>query len=266
MLHNQIQLTVLIKGRPITEYLHEGETFVEGREGSNFELEVHNRSDVRVEAVISVDGLSIIDGKEAGVASSGYVIDARSKVTIPGWMLTTDQVAAFVFSGKKASYAAQTTCGSAANTGVVGVMAFKEVPPKPAYRAGGFMRAVNCSAPFGGGTGDYTKGMMGHAVASTMAVGATLSNMAHTSDIAEPLDLSDVVTQSLGTGFGEATEFATQTVEFKRGDLAAMIVLYYDNAAGLRRRGIDLRQKINTKPQAFPAMVAGCTPPDGWKG
>ncbi len=62
MVRNNVELRLLIKGRPAQEFFHNGNTFLEGREGSNFEVEVINRNPFRIEAVISVDGLSVVDG------------------------------------------------------------------------------------------------------------------------------------------------------------------------------------------------------------
>ncbi len=103
MLFNQYEVRVLIKGRPITEYTHNGQVFIEGRDGSNFEIEFKNLTPNRVEAVLSVDGLSIIDGKDAGPLSSGYVVGPHETIRIPGWKLTDEQVAAFQFAGKRGS-------------------------------------------------------------------------------------------------------------------------------------------------------------------
>jgi hypothetical protein len=74
------------------------------------------------------------------------------------------------------------------------------------------------------------------------------------------------VEQTLGTTFGEATDFHTTTVQFQRGDLLAMIVLYYDDRQGLKRRGIDVTRKL-AAPNPFPADTPkGCAPPAGWNG
>jgi hypothetical protein len=77
------------------------------------------------------------------------------------------------------------------------------------------------------------------------------------------------VEQTLGTAFGEATNFGTTEITFNRGDLSALIVMYYDDSRGLIKRGIQLRKpsRIETKqPQAFPAMTKNCVPPAGWTG
>ncbi|RYD45950.1 MAG: hypothetical protein EOP83_30450, partial [Verrucomicrobiaceae bacterium] len=73
---NNVEITVTVKGRPITEYAHNGQTFIEGRENSQFEIKVTNHNTYRVEAIVAVDGLSILDGKDAGPESQGYLLNA----------------------------------------------------------------------------------------------------------------------------------------------------------------------------------------------
>lgn len=289
MQYNNISLNVLIKGKPITEYPHNGQVFMEGRDNSNFEIEIRNQNAHRVEAVISVDGLSVIDGKDAGPASSGYVIEAHSSVRIPGWKLNDDQVAAFEFAGKRDSYSAAVNGGSARNTGVIGVLAYKEKPQRPVYvntyssafpgSYGAISKSTLRSAGYssggleslGGGTprGIAPSGMLASA---TCSVSDNLSYMAGSNAISDTMAMAAMapVEQSLGTAFGESKEFATSTVTFERGDLQAMIVMFYDDARGLKARGIDLsrraRQRGTQSPVAFPGMTTGCQPPAGWRG
>lgn len=300
MINNNIEFRVLVKDRPINEYNHDGEVFVEGRGGSNYEIEIINLTNERVEAVLAVDGLSVIDGKEAGSESTGYLLNARERIRVPGWKLTNEKVAAFQFAGKKKSYAATTEGGSARNTGVIGVMAFKERNKPKAF----MIKASGASPYYGAarGLGLNSTQTLNHVAPSGaagdlygMAVGAATSSLdSRWAETASSLttggDLMmskssdrrlqavtlentrpEVVEQTLGTAFGEAQDFSTVEVEFDRGDLLAMSVLYYDDAKGLRARGIDLdRRKQNPRvkeqPQAFPGMNKGCTPPKGWKG
>lgn len=307
MIYNNIELRVLVKGKPVTEFPHMGQVYIEGRDGSNFEIEVKNNNHFRVEAVISVDGLSVIDGKDAGPNSSGYLIDARSSISIPGWKLTEEQVAAFQFAGKKGSYVAQAT-GSDRNTGVIGVLAFAE---KARAYVPNQWTTTNYAIPFSAGTPFYgspttggwvgvgstaaddltrsatIKGMaLGAAPGGAALGGAMPQNMASVNMVATaslssasasiaaspgvPVQEVDhsVVEQTLGTAFGKAQDFATTVVQFERGDMHAMIVLYYDDATGLRKRGIDVskraRAKTNERANAFPGM--NCAPPPGWRG
>ena len=87
MKRTSCELRVLIKGRPITEFVHEGDTFMEGRGGSEFEIEVRNTTPNRVMAIVSVDGLSVISGTPAGVDSPGYIINGFQTIVIPGLSL-----------------------------------------------------------------------------------------------------------------------------------------------------------------------------------
>jgi hypothetical protein len=294
MYTNQFEIRVLVKGRSIQEFPHNGQVFIEGREGSNFEIEIKNHTNQRVEAVLSVDGLSILDGEEAGYGSRGFVLDPFQIARIPGWKLTDQAAAAFVFSGSKGSYVAQST-GSARNTGVIGVMAFKEKaqpavfphypPVYPNTLLGGspFRSYNNTSAPtlssFGARSAGMSKGIAPRGGEAINHMSATLSASASSSDsvgygatmdwMDQEQERSAGVTQSLGTGFGHETNFKTTEVSFIRGDMLVTMAMYYDNARGLRARGIELSKKavrVNTQPEAFPAIRKGCKPPVGWKG
>ena len=108
---------------------HNRQTYVEGREGSNFILRLTNNTPSRVLAVPSVDGLSVLDGKAAGKDSGGYIIEGRQTLDIPGWKLDGDTAAQFFFAGKKNgqddSYAAQ-SAQDTANKGVIGLRVYSE--------------------------------------------------------------------------------------------------------------------------------------------
>ena len=285
MLHNNYEVRVLVKNRPINEYPHNGQTFIEGRDGSNFEIEFKNLSPNRVEAVLSVDGLSIIDGKEAGPQSSGYLVDAYGTIRIPGWKLTNDQVAAFQFAGKKKSYAQQST-GSSRNTGVIGALVFSE------KNAAVYRRVNNAAFPLSGehltsgaygvntawqGSTDMSYSAVGQMTTSSSVGQSALRSvnsvvLNNTSKGSRSRSSAEPVAQSLGTAFGKAQDFATTEVSFTRGDLSAMIILYYDDSRGLRARGIELARPANRRvpyndtPQAFPGMQKGCVPPSNWEG
>ena len=127
------EVDILVNGKPIKQFRYKGDSFIEGRKGSNFELKFTNNTWKRVEVVPSVDGLDVIDGEECGTESSGYVVNARDSITIPGWRLDNDTVAEFIFKDKKKSYASRSGKGTA-NVGAIGFMVFEEkqyvyVPP-----------------------------------------------------------------------------------------------------------------------------------------
>ncbi len=122
----EYEVEVLVNRKPIKQFRHKGDTFVEGRKGTKFELRFTNNTWKRIEVVPSVDGLSIIDGKPSGSGSEGYIVPMRDSITIPGWRLSNDAVAEFVFNDKERSYTNQMGHGKA-NSGVIGFMVFEEL-------------------------------------------------------------------------------------------------------------------------------------------
>lgn len=281
MLYNEIELNVLIKGRPITEFPHRGQVFVEGRAGSEYEIEVRNRTNQRVEAVITVDGLSVTDGQPGSDRSSGYVIEPFGSVCIPGWKVDGATAARFAFSGRKGgSYAVQMT-GSDRNDGVIGALVYREEPVLQMRRQS-YPKGIASAQPHGwSGLVDSVataslRGLpMNTSMSASMEPVQTLSS-ASASTFVAPDEQSrrigavanaPVVQQSLGTEFGEAADFRTDTVDFRRGDLHAALVVFYDDARGLRARGIKLvrpsKQRFEHQPNPFPGMT-GCAPPPGW--
>ena len=119
------ELQVLTSGAPARTFRHQGETFVLGHLGERYTLRVVNHSGRRVEAVVSVDGRDVIDGKPGDWhGKRGYLVPAWSSVDIDGWRISQREAAAFRFSTVSDSYAAKT--GNAREVGVIGVAIFPE--------------------------------------------------------------------------------------------------------------------------------------------
>jgi hypothetical protein len=315
-----VDLLIMIKGeKPAFEYQSplDFKTYVEGRDGSEFEIEVRNRNTFRIEAVISVDGLSVLDGKTAGDDTQGYLVPALGSVRIPGWKLNGTKAAAFVFSGRKGgSYVEQST-GQATNKGVIGMMVFEEKAKmyRPdnnvAFRG---LSPLNIGTYYSGNAASgvaqsglamnnasFTTTTLGNAATSASAA-ATSSVSAQMSAKSASINASSVnvvdgaingdrikagmidadriqsksiltvpVEQTLGTGFGKETDFATKNVAFDRGEMIALIAIYYDDKRGLTKRGIEMvrpsQTRYATSPNPFPNREdAGCEPPKGWTG
>jgi hypothetical protein len=289
MFTNNCELRVLVKGRPITEYFHEAQNFIEGREGTEFEIQVRNKTGNRIMAVVSVDGLSVTEGTAAGPDSSGYVINAYQTITIPGWKLTGDQAAKFTFGSKSSSYVAQAS-GDASNAGVIGLMLWSEKKPEVRYVKDAVYGGARTPWDYikggdrtvcGSGLGDYfgaTRGMAGSLPNSIMSNSTVSSTMASASAASMDSDVTygasaasmstTVAINNLGTEFGAATTFNTTSTTFNKDVVLDTLAMFYDDARGLKSRGIVLAQPVQTRatptPNPFPAM--GCTPPKGWKG
>lgn len=321
MQKDNCEVRVLVKGRPIAEYYHNGKIYVEGRPGrrnkpgTEYEIEIINRNPFEVEAVVSVDGLSVIDGQEAGQHSPGYLVGANDTLRIKGWKVDGSTAAAFTFTGKgEASYGEQ--MGKAPRSkGAIGVMFFMRrgqyrYAVNNAHRItrGGYggmpksgmlsgMGSLHLGQPIlghpgvatmdwmdfdqmrYGNTGD-ADGLMSHMaptslnhVATSMASNAAAPQMKSARRRGRDDDrvayvASEAPVQNLGTGFGQAVDFATTTVKFERGDMLTMIVIYYDDSDGLRSKGIQVVRPSKahrvSDPDPFPAT--SCQPPKGWRG
>lgn len=221
----------------------DGNTYIEGREGSEFILRIRNGTHRRVLAIPSVDGLSTLDGKRDDSKWGGFVLEAYAHVDVKGWLRDREKAAAFQFAGMKNgvddSYVARMG-GDTNHKGVIGVLFLAE---KPALR----------------------EAIKGHDSVMLMASSASASKgVLRASSAAEATSLS-MEEQTLGTGYGRETDFRTRSASFRRGHEIATINLFYDDARGLKRRGIDVTKPLRKMPQAFPAGI-GCPPPPGWNG
>lgn len=253
MKSNACEVRILIKGRPATEFFHEGSNYMEGRGGSEFEIEVRNLTSRRVMAVVSVDGLSVINGTVAGLESPGYILNAFQTIVIPGWKLDNNSAAKFEFGSRSSSYV-QSVEGSATNCGVIGVMVWSEkIPPiMPMAYTNSKMRGAIPK----GASGSLGGGLFGSVSASAASMDSSEASLSAASSV-----------NNLGTGFGSATTFNTSSVTFDQDAVIDTLVMYYDDARGLKARGIVIErpvQRYTTTPNPFPGI--GCTPPPGWKG
>ena len=130
MYRNNIELRVLVNGRPVREYTHQGLTFIESRHGSQYVIKVKNDNATRVMVVVSVDGLDVITGKPADKTNKGYIVDAYSSTEIKGYRTSDNESVKFIFVSKDQSYVANAAPGDARNSGVIGIRVFEEKPEK----------------------------------------------------------------------------------------------------------------------------------------
>lgn len=291
-------LDVIINGKSVTKYPHEGRVYVEGRRGSEYSLKFRNRSGCRVIAVFSVDGLSVMDGKTARFEDTGYVVEPFSSITIPGWRLSGDDVAKFTFGDQSKSYAKKS--GKGANVGVIGCVVFYEKQrgwwlklneATTIMNSRGVSRGLphettcdSCTfephddilysnsgdhiymndtrscgpTPIGEDHGEVKTG--GGILRSTSCTVTTSSVDFHPE--------SAMRTQELGTEFGKRTAHRVQEVVVEREDKPTVVMeIHYDSRKRLQAMGIDFGAKVQVA-KAFPdnSYGIGCTPPDGWRG
>lgn len=125
-LSSKVSLEILINGRPITQHKHNKRVYVEGRSNSEYSIKVKNDNEVSVYAILSVDGLSIIDGTQASENSIGFLIEKQSFITVPGWIVSEKAAAKFKFSEIKNSYSEVKDKENINNIGVIGCIIIAE--------------------------------------------------------------------------------------------------------------------------------------------
>lgn len=249
---NQVGFKVKVYGKKVKEYTHKGDSYIWARKGTEYSILIWNNSPNRVEAVVSVDGIDVINGKTADLSYSGYVVDANSSIEIPGYLLNGESAAKFTFGTAPETYAALTDRPE--NIGVIGVAFYEEKqlipytfiyndpwPKQPYYVSSG---------------GTYAQpGLLRNA-----SVGGTYSSVAP-----QVIDCNYCCSEPVGTIFGDRTEFKTEYTTFERQGGPKILNIYYKTKEELKKMGIRLgRAPLKVaKPQSFPT---GCKPPEGWNG
>lgn len=231
-------------GQSLPLYRHRGEYWVAGRPGASYAIQVGNRTGQRILAVISVDGVNIITGRTAAARpDDGYVFSPWETSAITGWRKNEQQVAAFYFSERDASYASRT--GRPDDVGVIGVALFSErrQPPRPTPRA-----APQPSAPYSGEADASAKSRAPAPSANAQAD--------QSAEMATPAP-------SLGTGHGAIESSYSGTTEFTSATArpVQLLRIRYDSHANLVAQGvIPQHRPSDRRPNPFPAASHGYVP------
>ena len=111
-------------GQPLQGFDAGRHSYVVGEHGARYIIQIRNHTGHRVEAVATVDGLDVINGRAGALTNRGYIVNPFATVEIDGFRRSLDEVAAFRFGSVRGSYAAQK--GDDRNVGVIGVAFFEE--------------------------------------------------------------------------------------------------------------------------------------------
>jgi len=109
--------------------------YVQGNAGERYIIRVTNPTARRVEAVVTVDGLDVIDGEDGDLRKRGYVVPPYGEVRVEGFRTSHADVATFRFNSVNDSYANKK--GKARNVGVIAVALFEEQHAEPQIIVGG---------------------------------------------------------------------------------------------------------------------------------
>lgn len=122
-------------GRWLDGWLAGGRRFIAGERGDRYEIVVRNETRDRMEIVLSVDGLDVMDGRAASFSKRGYIVHPGDTLSVDGFRTSSSTVAAFRFSRVDRSYAALKH-GDTRNVGVIGIAVFSEREPEAWRRRG----------------------------------------------------------------------------------------------------------------------------------
>jgi len=102
-----------------------GKRFIVGKDKAQYSLVVRNVCHSRLEVVMSVDGLDVMDGKSASIKKRGYMIEPGKTLSVKGFRTSDAAVAAFKFSSVDSSYS-NLRHGTTRDVGVIGMAVFTE--------------------------------------------------------------------------------------------------------------------------------------------
>jgi hypothetical protein len=254
MLKSNYEFEVLVNGHPAREYYQNGSTYIEGKEGTKFSLRFKNNSWSKVLFVPTIDGLSVMDGKNGSFNSRGYIINAYDSITIEGWRTSNQNVAEFFFSSPKGSYAKK--MGNGGNLGVIGGAVFKEECPHSYVT----MSNGGISGNFPLNNGTLTTSMY----SQTSEPGYTVTTASATNQGTSSFlcSANSSVSSSLGTGFGQDKASPVISATFNKQDNPdTVFTLFYNTRQNLETLGITFKKPLYVTPSAFPDEESYCKRP-----
>ena len=258
-------------GQTLPVYFAKGEYWVAGTPGAKYTVSVANASGARILAVMSVDGVNVLNGETAAIEQSGYVFNAYQRYDVNGWRKSNSEVAAFEFVASPASYAERT--GRPANVGVIGVALFKErvyQPPvsvTPPYRPYYDNRK---SAPYGANeSAADSAGATGSAQNRPAPAAPAQSQASEYGGSAKRAEAAPAMREKLGTGHGEREYSQVSNTAFNRAQTVPneTISIRYDSRENLVSMGvIPAPYYGNTRPRPFPNSLGFVPdPPRHWR-
>jgi hypothetical protein len=127
------EVTVLVGGSPLHEYVHRGTTYIEAIRGREFTIRLRNPTAQRVAVALSVDGLNTIDAKHSDAwRASKWVLEPYETAEISGWQVSDRAARRFYFTGERDSYGAK--LGQTENLGIIEAVFYRERVPRYSHR------------------------------------------------------------------------------------------------------------------------------------
>lgn len=285
MSYHNVDVDIRVNGKPLRLYSHHNRTFVEAKNGSEYTVKINNNNYKRILAVVTVDGVNVLDEQAGGSSKAGYVINGWSSYEVKGWRTSSHNVNAFKFSAKSRSYAAksESTHGDTSNCGVIGVEIYLEKEKPVTYQYNYNPPPINIF-PLNPGNWPSPKDVTITWSSSNTGSTANDSNVASSdtfsclmnsmgsssSDIqykSQVRSFNEERKASIKPDFDMGTEFSQQKiedhvtdVEFEIGSLLQTFTFYYASIHALENMGVPILKETKVSfPNAFPRKF--CKPP-----
>ncbi len=154
-----VAVEVISAGKRLPVYQREdGYSYVPGTAGASCLIAVRNLMAVRIEVLVSVDGMSLVREERASLESSrGQAIGAHGEYRFAGFRTDDDNSRELVFGDMAGSVAEQAT-GSVASCGVIGIAAWQE-RRVPAWTSTADLAAGAAAPPVSYSAGFETRGV-----------------------------------------------------------------------------------------------------------
>lgn len=238
-----LTLTIINRdtGVALNSYPHRGQRYVAGQPKQRYAILLVNRTNERVLAILSVDGVNAVSGETASPTQTGYVLEPYEQAEIAGWRKSDKEVAQFYFTSLPDSYAARTNRPD--NVGVIGVAVFREKvqPPPPVV-----------IAPLSDGTPRRGVDVDHDPNDNRMMESSSAGRMSARPPAPAPSSAPAKRAERIGTGHGEREYAPISHTEFVRASKspAEIVALRYDSREHLIDMGVIPRPP--SEPQPFP--------------
>ena len=276
-----VNVEIISDGKHLIKHTKNGKNYFEVPESGDYIIRIRNNTFWREEIVVSVDGLSVMDGEEASFNTRGFVVPGCSYIDIIGWHRTDDDVASFTFDKKKASYSAQIGKGTD-NVGVIGVAVFEDrvlsywnpqclpywISPDIPYWDPPYL-SIGEYFSYGDDGSRFTCTTNSHQTLAKEVVHCENADATHNINEANLTNEVDSLTDAqynIGTGYGKEEPMKVTRIAFERASLTPNFVTSYRYASRptLVKWGVITEKP--TQPNPFPGNKVACKAPPGWKG
>lgn len=272
-----VSVSMLVNGLHVRKIRHAGKTYLPVCNGDIFTIEIKNDTSETICAIVSVDGLSIMNGEPASHNDTGYVIRPYSSVNIRGFRRGLDRSKDFVVTTESGDSYTERRTGSGANKGVIGVVIKPEkrrhYRPRRhnnillADRERSYDKTKTCGLV---DNCDYEREVLTSGGIDYQSRGGEEFTsggpiMRSFCDISECRSKGIISgqrcnTSPAGTKMGQEKYDRVVKVDFEPDDnRKSVIKLYYDTVEGLRRKGVPID---GNEPNPFPGEPDNLYCPD----